>query len=249
LAKLIVSLMPEHVHYCEPYFGGGSVLFIKPFEGISEVANDLSGRLIGFYRVLSDPAMFDQFYRRIETTPFSKELWEESWELCHDPIVDAAKFFILCRQSRGGMMKDFATLSRNRVRRGRNEQVAAWLTAIEGLPQVHARLRRVVWLCDDALNVIQQQDGPNTLHYCDPPYLHSVRATKNAYQHEMTDQQHVELLETLLACKGKVILSGYPNELYDGMLRNWNCQDFAIDNKTAGSKQKRIMTERVWMNF
>ena len=84
--------------------------------------------------------------------------------------------------------KDFATLSRNRTRRQMNEQASAWWTCVEGLPAVSARLRRVVVLNQPALEVIRQQDGPATLFYLDPPYLHETRASPGTYKHEMSEE-------------------------------------------------------------
>ena len=69
LAKRIIELMPRHTHYVEPYFGGGAVLFRKPFDDYSEVVNDMDGDLVNFWRVLQDPDSFDESYRRIEATP------------------------------------------------------------------------------------------------------------------------------------------------------------------------------------
>jgi DNA adenine methylase len=54
LAQQLVALMPPHLHYVEPYFGGGAVLFAKPHEGISEVANVLNGDLMYFLIVIHD---------------------------------------------------------------------------------------------------------------------------------------------------------------------------------------------------
>lgn len=53
-----------------------------------------------------------------------------------------------------------------------------------------ARLRRVVILNQPALEVIRQQDGPATLYYLDPPYLHEMRAATSTYKHEMTEADH-----------------------------------------------------------
>ena len=130
-----------------------------------------------------------------------------------------------------------------------NEQASAWLTCVEGLPAVSARLRRVVILNQPALEVIRQQDGATTLFYLDPPYLHQTRATTGNYQHEMTEEDHRELLAAIKRCQGRVMLSGYPNPLYDGELAGWRRADFQIDNKASGGKVKRQMTESVWMNF
>ena len=139
LAKWIIGFMPKHTHYVEPFFGGGSVLLRKGSEGVSEVANDLNRELANFWNVLRSPEYFDQLVRRIEATPFGERVFEASGqsglEAANSSIVNRAwAFFVRARQSRQGLMKDFATLSRNRTRRGMNEQVSSWLTAIEGLP-------------------------------------------------------------------------------------------------------------------
>lgn len=169
---------------------------------------------------------------------------------CHELDVQAAvAFFTRCRQSRAGGFKSFATLSRNRTRRHMNEQAAAWLNCVEGLADVHDRLKRVVVLCDDAMKVIQQQDGERTLFYLDPPYLPKTRAAPDAYQHEMDESQHIAMLETIKQWRGRVMLSGYPNELYDQTLNGWTRYDRKIDNKVSGGKTKRKMTESLWRNF
>ncbi|MFC1761512.1 DNA adenine methylase, partial [Planctomycetota bacterium] len=92
-------------------------------------------------------------------------------------------------------------------------------------------------------------DSKHTLFYLDPPYLHHTRVVTDAYQHEMAESQHRGLLETIQACQGRVMLSGYPNELYDSVLCGWNRHDRSIDNKVSGKATKRIMTESLWCNF
>ena len=47
LARQIVSMIPEHRLYCEPFFGGGAVFFAKPPASV-EVINDTNGELINF---------------------------------------------------------------------------------------------------------------------------------------------------------------------------------------------------------
>jgi DNA adenine methylase len=251
LAKRIIELMPPHVHYVEPFFGGGAVLLAKDPEGVSEVVNDLNAKLIGFWTVLACPTLFWEFVRRCEGTPFAQDAWRWSENGGETLVERAWAFFVRMRQSRQGLGKDFATLSRNRTRRGMNEQVSSWLTAVDGLPEVHARLKRVVILNDDAIKVIRQQDGDNTLFYCDPPYLHETRASTVEYEHEMTREQHLELLTTLGLIKGKFILSGYPSELYSWAesQHGWRRVDIEIDNKASGKKAKEKKIECLWMNY
>lgn len=266
LAKKINALMASHLHYVEPYAGGLAVLLErdphdssrywgdKGYEqGISEVVNDINRELTNFWRVLQREDTFAVFQRRIEATPFSQVEWEDA-EVRQHPIMDldveaAVAFFIRCRQSRAGGFRDFATLSRNRTRRQMNEQASAWWTCVEGLPAVSARLRRVVILNQPAVDVIRQQDGPATFFYLDPPYLHETRASTEAYRHEMTEADHRELLAVIKQCRGMVMLSGYPNPIYDQEIAGWRREDILIDNKAAGGTTKRQMTESLWMNY
>ena len=266
LADWIIDYIPRHLHYVEPFGGGLAVLLAKdPFDdrhqwgdesherGISEVVNDLNHELMNFWKVLQDEESFGPFQRIAEATPFAQPQWEEAESRMmarHELDVQAAvAFFIRCRHSRVGGFKSFATLSLNRTRRRMNEQASAWLNCVEGLADVHERFKRVVVLCDDAMKVIQQQDGERTLFYLDPTYLHDTRAVTDAYKHEMDESQHIALLEVINQCKGRVMLSGYPNAQYDQTLSGWTRYDRKMDNKVSGASRKRKMTESLWCNF
>jgi len=279
LRQWIIGLMPPHLHYVEPFFGGGSVflgrdpdrnwwvggdeLVLAAERGCSEVVNDVHGDLTNFWRVLQSPETFQAFCRRVEATPFSEVEFEQAMEQLASadspaapatsaPSLDrAVAFFILARQSRQGVMRDFATLSRNRTRGRISEQASAWLSVLDGLPAVHRRLRGVVILNQRACDVIRKQDGPKTLFYCDPPYLHETRSTTGEYHFEMTVEQHEELLEVLAGIEGKFMLSGYPSDLYQQWQDRcgWQRHDYLIDNKASAGKVKETKTESLWCNF
>lgn len=250
LAPKIIALMPPHTHYVEPYAGGLAILLAKDPEGVSEVVNDLNGQLTNFWRVLQKDSSFKRFKRVLDAVPFSEVEWRDASRAESDDTVEKAiNFFIHCRQSLAGRMDRFAPLSRTRTRRGMNEQASAWLNAVEGLSAVHARLKRVAILNRDALDVIREQDGPDTLFYLDPPYLGETRRSEEVYDFEMTADQHGELLHIIRQCKGRVLLSGYPSTLYDTRLQDWTRHTFEIPNQAAQSKQKRLMTEVVWCNY
>jgi len=256
VARQLVELMPRHTHYVEPYAGSLAVLLAKSSDGISEVVNDLHGDLTTFWHVLQSPSWFRGFRRRIEAMPFSESEWKHSQESLTKPseasprvaaqVDRAVRFFVLCRQSLAGRCKNFAPISRTRTRRGMNEQAAAWLRAIEGLPEVHARLQRVVILKRPAVEVIRSQDGPETLFYLDPPYHPDTRASVGqSGACEMTAAEH----EALLRVQGKVMLSGYACPLYDSRLSGWQRREFDLPNHQAGGVIKRRMTEVLWSNF
>ena len=258
LAAWITAKFPPHIHYVEPYAGGLSVLLAKDPEGVSEVVNDIDGLLTNFWRVLQDRELRGCFLERLQCTPFSEIEFKDARSICQDSkqwftgdvSVDVAvRFFILARQSLAGRQKHFAPLSRTRTRRGMNEQASAWMTAIDGLPAVGERLRRVVVLNRPALDVIQSEDAPSTLFYLDPPYLGETRSSKQVYRYEMTTDDHRRLLQTIGNVDGKVAISGYHSGLYDFALRGWNLHEYKTPNHSAGGKSKRSMIECLWTNY
>jgi DNA adenine methylase len=273
LARRIVELMPRHRHYVEPFAGGLHVLFRRdPFDprlwwgesgddrGVSELVNDLDGRLVNFWRVLRDPGLFAAFVRLCQATPLSRAVWEEARSAAgdSDPVRDAWAFFVLVRQSRAGERRTFTPPTRGRTRRGINGNVSEWLGAVDGLAAVHARLRPVFVEHMDAVDLIRREDKKDkkgafaTLFYCDPPYLHETRGDRDAYAVEMTDAEHRRLLDVLLTVRGKVILSGYPSGMYDAALtpaRGWTRLVFDLPNHAAGGASKQRMREVLWCNF
>jgi DNA adenine methylase len=252
LASRIVELMPPHLTYLEPYCGGCQVLFAHDPEGTSEIINDLDGKLIGFWRVLADVELFAEFQRIVQAIPMSRAEWQDAHDYAEwgaDKIADAVNFFILARQSLAGRMDTFTGVSKTRTRRGMNEQCAAWLSAVDGLPEVHERLRRVLIENKPALELIADYDRPDVLIYCDPPYLPSTRTAENVYAHEMSLEDHRELLDVLVRTKAKVIASGYPSKLYGQTLAGWRKEEHVQANHAAGGDTKRKMTEVLWLNF
>ncbi len=261
LATEIVALMPAHTHYVEPYAGGLSVLLAKNPVGYSEVVNDINMDLCCFWNVLRDDLTFAPFKRMVEATPFCEDVWKacaaeletRQWDdVGRFPALDVRRafdFFVCCRQSLAGRMKAFAPLSKTRTRRKMNEQASAWLTCIEGLADVHERLKRVVVRNRRAPEVIQSEDNENTLFYADPTYLSETRTAKEIYRFEMSNADHLELLSLLKTVRGKVMLSGYHSLMYDDMLGSWRCHEFNLPNNAAGGDSKRRMIECLWCNF
>lgn len=254
LADWICSNIPENAtHYVEAYAGGLSVLLRRNPEGVSEVVNDLDGELMNFWSTLRNESDFQKLVRKIEATPFSSEEFDTAGiPNPNDSKVDrAVKFFVRCRQSRQGLQKCFATLSKTRTRRGMNEQVSSWLTAIDGLPEIHDRLKRVVIVNGDAVTLIRREDSPSSFFYLDPPYVPETRVVKNAYSHEMMTEAHKRLLETLVEVKGRFLLSGYRSPLYDdfAIRHGWTRVDREIDCKASSAKVKPIRMESLWMNY
>lgn len=252
-ATPIAKLAPRHTTYVEPYFGGGRVLFKKNPNGVNEIINDIYGELTNFWRTLQQEQTFAEFRRIVEAVPFSQQEFRDAMRTLGqgNDVERAVRFFIVARMSRSGNMKGFTPISKTRGRRGMNEQVSAWLTTIDGLPDIHQRLQRVLILNEDALSVIRKHDSPETWFYLDPPYLHDTRTASNNYEHEMTEFQHEQLLQTLSRISGKFALSGYRSNLYDEAAKNWGWKltVFPSTVHSGGGKTKRKKDECLWTNY
>lgn len=90
-----------------------------------------------------------------------------------------------------------------------------------------------------------REHGPHlpadALVYADPPYVQATRTKKRLYRCEMSDRQHEELLDALLALPCSVIVSGYHSDLYAARLAGWRTDSF--DVMTRGG----VRTEWLWM--
>ena len=248
--KNILPYIPEHHCYVEPYGGSGAMLFGKEPSKV-EVYNDLHKGVVTLYQVLRDPDMFEVFKIRICNTPYSRRELEDCWQHLSvnanwDKPEIARAFFVLARQSFAGRHNAKPGWSSSK----KSNHALAWMNAIEGLPAIHERLKAVQIECRPALEVIKQYDGKDTFFYLDPPYLAETRKETNAYEHEMDDNDHFDLLCLIQNCKGMVLLSGYHHDMYDDVLSDWHYKDFRVDtgavDTRTGADTKR--TEVIWWN-
>jgi DNA adenine methylase len=255
LAHKLVPLLPQHWTYVEPFAGGASVLFAKPPSPV-EVLNDVHGDLVNFYRVLRDPALFTEFKRLANLTPYSREEWEacgKGYASEPDPVRRAWMFFTFIRQGRAGIARVCRSAWMRSVEQSDGGMAGAchrWLAAVDGLPEAHARLRSVQIDRLDWRECVSRYDSPETLFYLDPPYLVGVCSKNRSgrYEHDMSEDDHEDLVTRLLAVKGKVLLSGYRNAIYERLeSAGWHTKDFATVTNASPTRQPRV--ETVWANY
>lgn len=246
----LLPLLPKCHHYCEP-FGGSAAVLLNRAPSPVETYNDLDGEVVNFFRVLRDQG--DALTRAIALTPFSRE---EYFEAVHEPVEPistlerARRFFVRARQTRTGLAQT-ASLGRwancrDTSRAGMSGVVSRWLGSVDGLPEVAARLLRVQIENRPAPDLIRLNDGPKTLFYCDPPYVHASRGDSKAYGFEMSDAEHIALSECLHAARGLVAVSGYRGTLMDRLYADWVRHDAAVKqtHSVKGDRQ-----ECLWTNF
>lgn len=90
------------------------------------------------------------------------------------------------------------------------------------------------------------QNSGRVCLYLDPPYLPSTRTSYARYEHELTEDQHITLLELIQSLPANIILSGYPSDLYDSILvdgAGWWSDTFQAMSRGG------VRTEKLWCNF
>ncbi|MFQ5398112.1 MAG: DNA adenine methylase [Anaerolineae bacterium] len=253
----LLPLLPETRHYCEP-FGGSAAVLINRRPSPIETYNDIDGEVVNFFRVLREQK--DELLEAIGLTPFSREELRLAVRKPEENISDlerARRFFVRARQVRTGLAQ---TASEGRwahcrltTRAGMAGAVSRWLGSVEGLAEIAQRLLRVQIENAPAIEVIERYDSPETLFYCDPPYVHESRADTKAYSYEMSDQEHRELARVLHQVQGKAAISGYHSELMDELYGDWEYIEApskkAHSTNTSPGNTKQSRTEVLWVNY
>lgn len=239
LASRIVSHFTEHSHYVEPYFGSGAVFFVKnPSQ--HEVLNDLDGNVVNFFRVLRDYT--DELCWTLEATPWARDEYSSADDMTDDALENARRFAVRVWQ---GHASDLAKKTgwRNRGSKQRAPGMSArWRRVPEELAQLADRLRDAEIENRPALEVVRRFSTADCLIYADPPYLPTTR-TQQMYAHEMTEAQHIEMLDVLRAHNGPAVLSGYDNDIYNSTLGDW--EQFCLVPPKV--EKAAVRTEKLWV--
>ena len=247
----LVELIPPHHTYLEPYLGSGAVFFRKAPSDI-ETINDLDWDVVNLFQCIREDS--EKLARLIMTTPYSRQMYDDAFK--SDPIMEvlsegnrflkACQFLVRCWQGHGFRSNGYKVGWKNDVQ-GRERMYALWnwYRLPEWVIEIAERLRRVQIECSPAIELMERYDYENVFMYLDPPYLLGTRCGKQKqYKHEMSDDEHEEMLQKALISKAKIMISGYASEMYDDMLAGWRRKEFR-SHAEMGSKR----TEVVWMNY
>lgn len=254
LVGKLLPLVPKHDLYCEVFGGGAALLFAKEPSPV-EVYNDLDSGLVHFFRVLREPELFEEFQRLCTVSLWSREEFyhfRETWADA-DGAEKAFRWFVVARQSFGGLFGGSWSSVITHSRRGMAGNVSRWLSVVDGLDAIVERMRRVQVEHADFRDILKRYDTPETFFYLDPPYIHATRRSCK-YQHELTEADHADLVGLLLGLKGNAVLSGYAHPLYAPLeSAGWAKHSFAVSCHSTGTTRSnhaadRERTEVVWLS-
>ena len=225
-----------------------------------EVYNDLDGEIVNVFRVLRDARKAAKLQKLVKLTPFSREEFDMAYTPDPDPIEQARRTIVkafmgfgsaavtqVYSTSPGAGFKATTGFRANSNRSGTTPS-HDWANLPRFFKVWTERLQCVVVENRPAETVMIAHDSTETLHYVDPPYVHSTRAlskhrTPQSYRFEMSEDDHAKLAETLHSLKGMVVISGYECELYEQLFRGWRKETKA--SHADGAKDR---VEVVWLN-
>ena len=177
--------------------------------------------------------------------------FDQAWEPTADPVERARRLVVRAQMGFGsaGATKG-KTGFRIDSQRAYGTAQHHWLKFPDGLAAIADRFSGVLVENRPAIEVMRQHDTPQTLHYVDPPYVHSTRVMQAGkagyYKHEMAFEDHQVLLAALLALRGMVVVSGYRTELYDETLTGW--QRVETRARISAGRGGATRTECLWIS-
>lgn len=244
IAEFVVSHLPAHDVYVEPFFGSGAVFFNKDASRV-EVINDLDSNVVTLFRVLREQP--DALAALVSLTPWSEQEYRECWAALNDgglSDLERARCLIVVSWQQMGR-KPVTQRSSWRFRDVRGQSpVTAWRTLPDRIQHAASRLAAAQVSQMPGVRLIEQTQGPDTLVYADPPYLSEIRSGARMYEHEMRSrEQHDELIDALRAHLGPVVLSAYANEYYSEQLPGWHTVSTAARTQTNAQR-----AETLWLN-
>lgn len=244
MAKYILSIMPLHNIYVEPFFGGGAIFFSKRKVRL-EVINDINDVIVSFYRVLQDKDKHAELLRRTKYMLRSETIHKEFLEKYKsknftDEIDKAYCFFYLSNFSYSSIIDSAMSLT-HRVN---------IINKLKALADAHKRLSNTIILNRDACEVVEMYDYADALIYCDPPYYNAEMGHYDGY----TEEDFKKLLDTLSKLKkAKFILSSYPSEILNEYIQRnkWYYKEVVNYNHTSVTNKNgiKLKTEAITTNY
>lgn len=239
LASKIISIIPDHVLYCEPFIGGAAVFFAKPKSEI-EVLNDVNRELINFYRVVQND--FVSLEREIRITLHSRDLHRKASVIYNHPdmfneIKRAWAVWVLSAQSFSAQLDSSFGYDRSK-----NTTTKKIINNRDRFTDDMAiRLQNCQIECADALYIVGSRDSDKSFFYCDPPYFNSNCGHYDGY----SEQDFENLLQRLSAIKGKFLLSSYPSPVLMRYAKEngwymWSVEQGVTVNNKGGYVKRKI---------
>jgi DNA adenine methylase len=197
LARTIISLIPEHTCYCEPFCGGAQVFFRKEPSKV-EILNDLNSDIFNFLRICQ--MHHEELIRYLRYCVASRkwfELFEKTDPETLTDVQRAARFYFLQKNCYGGLVRRRNFVISVEDRSNYNPEALPELIA-----KTHERLLHVELECLPYEDLLKKSDRKSTFFYLDPPYYN-----RRYYKFNFEEEDFRQLASRLTRLKGRFLLS------------------------------------------
>ncbi len=232
LSKKIISLMPPHQVYIEPFFGSGAIFFGKTKAKVN-IINDIDSNLINLFIVLRD--RYDELVHWCQHTPISRKLFNEYRKQIKngeekDPIQRAGKYLYVLRLSFNGKFGIYFSPHGEKWNREWMKSIKLFAEKLDGVV-----IENVDFEC------LKKYDQKDALMYLDPPYYISNRS--DYYVNLFSESDHLRLFRFVSNLTCKWIMSYDDNEYITNLYKDFNI--IRVTNlATSGSINKNDMLKR-----
>lgn len=236
LAERLIRLFPPHTTYVEPFAGGAQVFFHKGPSKV-EVLNDLDGELVNFLRVcqLHDTELLRWLAYAVASRRLYGLYQKQAPELLTD-VQRAARFLYLQRVSWGGKVTG---QNYGYKPSGGGRFAPSCIRPL--IEQTAKRLERAQLENWPYEKVLERYDRPDTLFYCDPPYV-----DRPFYRFNFKNEDFHVLADRLARIKGKFLLSINDHPLAQEAFNHFHVRRIAVRYTSGGIRHGH---ELVCANF
>lgn len=195
VADKIVSVLPPHTKYIEPFGGGLSIFFAKPLAK-KNVLSDINKSVSSFHKQVKNNGC-----KVLNSCVAAKHLTHKS---ARDAVkktqsedASACETFVAAKTARNSNFS-YVSLSQRYFdeKFGRN----AKLNIPENCEEARAKLKHASILNEDYKTVMKKHDGKNSFFYLDPPY-----GKLRLYKHDSVTAKDV--CDAAKNLTGKVLIS------------------------------------------
>jgi len=202
--EIIDLLVRSHCGVLVEVFGGGGAISAYAPRTVFKtiVYNDRDDLVYNFFKVLKEKPK--ELMRELVFMPFSRKLHRDLQDALEteeyrnmSDIEKAALFFYLQIVSYSGTInKGFRV-----IKEAKKEHARSYLRKISSLSEMAKKWVDVVLENRDFREILILYDSPNTVFYCDPPYLF-----RDFYRLKFTHRDMKALLDMLAKIRGKFVL-------------------------------------------
>ena len=209
----IISIIPSHTTYVEPFVGGGAIFWNKT-PAKKSVINDIDTNLIEGYKLL-------------KKVPLSSKL-----DYIDDKSIQEKQKFVDSVNDKSSiadrLIKRFyiQTNTFNAKGVGKLYSNVSIKKRMDNLKEYKDRLKNTTILNEDYLKVIEKYDSPTTFFFLDPPYESSNNVYKN------TEIDYEKLNEVLKKLKGKFLLTLNDSKKIENIFKDFKQKKLTVTTTT-----------------